>query len=498
MNRLYRLVIALTCVVLAAGCCRASKVYIAQNAAGGDTGADCANAHSVFWFDTRSNWGSLTGSIGPGTTVHLCGTISSALTIRGSGSNGRPITILFENSAIMSAPNWGAKGSAITSKGNSYITIDGGSNGTIQATSNGTGLATSVDDTGVSLYHCSNCIVRNLTVANMYVHTYTPADENGLNTGGIYVADGSNVSIYNNIVHDMKWCVFYSFSLPGNSNLTIYGNTVYNCDHGIAVGSGSPNATLAGASVYGNTIHDGYLWDDNANANHHDGVHVWAVHSDAALTGLQIYGNYIYGNWGHNLNAFVFMEANRGGMENNSLAFNNLLVDSTTLPHYGCGYLCATADSVGIYNNTIVGSNPKSGLGISIYGTSDRVENNIVGNMLHVAWTSGSATKSLATWDYNNYYNVGSNPWHGNSTFASWKASCGGGICHPDSHGSDSNPNLDASYHPTTQSIPIIHKGVNLSGLSNAELTVDKSGNKRPSAPTMWTVGAYHLPAASP
>ena len=31
---------------------------IAQNAAGGNTGADCADAHAVSWFNTSSNWGS--------------------------------------------------------------------------------------------------------------------------------------------------------------------------------------------------------------------------------------------------------------------------------------------------------------------------------------------------------------------------------------------------------------------------------------------------------
>jgi hypothetical protein len=158
----------------------------------------------------------------------------------------------------MSAPNWGEKGSAITSNGNSYITIDGGTAGTIQATSNGTGQATTFDENGVSVYGCSNCVIRSLTVANLYVHTYTPTDENGQNTTGIYVANGSNVSIYNNIVHDMKWCVFYGFNEAGNSNVAIYSNHAYNCDHGIVVGSGDPDAALAGASVYGNTIYDGY------------------------------------------------------------------------------------------------------------------------------------------------------------------------------------------------------------------------------------------------
>lgn len=498
MNGSKNCLCALLFVLIASGCCRASDVYIAQDPSGLNTGTDCANAHPYSWFNTASNWGPIAGKIGPGTTVHLCETISSPLTIHGSGSKGSPITILFENGAIMSAPNWGEKGSAITSNGNSYITIDGGTAGTIQATSNGTGQATTFDENGVSVYGCSNCVIRSLTVANLYVHTYTPTDENGQNTTGIYVANGSNVSIYNNIVHDMKWCVFYGFNEAGNSNVAIYSNHAYNCDHGIVVGSGDPDAALAGASVYGNTIYDGYLWDDSAVYNHHDGIHVWSVHPASAITGLQVFNNYIYGNWGHNLNAFIYMEAGTTSTENNSLAFNNLLVDGTTLPHFGCGYLCVMGNSAGIYDNTIVGTNTANGVGINIYGTSDTVENNTVGNMLLVAGISGSAVTSTATWDYNNYYNVGRNGWNQASQFALWQASCSRGVCHPDLHGSVANPNLDIVFRPTVNSTALIQKAANLSSLSNAQLAVDKSGVKRPSAPTMWTVGAYQLAPAVP
>lgn len=503
MKKSYHLILAFMFGVFAAGCCRASNVYIAQEATGGNTGADCADAHAASWFNNTVNWLLAVGQIGPGTTVHLCGTISSALTIHGSGSNGKPITVLFEKGAVMSAPNWGAKGNAITSSGNSYITIDGGTNGTIQATSNGTGLATTVDETGVWMNNCANCIIRNLTVANMYVHTYTPTDENGLNSHGIEIINGSNVSLYNNKVHDAKWCIFYGFNTPGQSNVAIYGNTAYHCDHGIVVGSGDPSASLAGASVYGNTIYDGYLWDDNATYNHHDGIHAWSVHNGAALTGLQIYDNDIYGNWGHNLNAFIFMEAwsmkgvSGAGTEDNALAFNNLLVDSTTLPHYGCGYLCVEGNSAGLYNNTIVGSNLTNGAGINIYGTSDTVENNTVSNMYQAARIQGLATTSATAWDYNNYYNVGTNAWNGKK-FAGWQAGCGTSVCNPDTHGAYANPNLDSAYRPTTQSTYLLEKGANLGNLSNPQLDVDKSGGKRPSAPTMWTVGAYQLPPPSP
>ena len=82
----------------------AQNLYIAQNAVGSGNGSSCANAKAVSFFNTAANWGAAATQIGPGTTVHLCGTISSQLTARGSGASGSPITILFESAAKISLP----------------------------------------------------------------------------------------------------------------------------------------------------------------------------------------------------------------------------------------------------------------------------------------------------------------------------------------------------------------------------------------------------------
>src|SRR5262249_26163841 len=71
----------------------ANDVFISQ--AGGGTGASCASPLSVTFFNTSGNWtvGIPSGTqIGPGTTVHLCGTFTGALsgsmlTFQGSGSS---------------------------------------------------------------------------------------------------------------------------------------------------------------------------------------------------------------------------------------------------------------------------------------------------------------------------------------------------------------------------------------------------------------------------
>ena len=110
----------------------AEEIYISQMSAGGNSGTDCANSHSAAWFNTTSNWGSETGKIGAGGTVHLCGIFAAPninatpmLTVQNSGSSGSPITVLFEAGAIIQAPYWGSTG-AINLNGKSYITLDGG------------------------------------------------------------------------------------------------------------------------------------------------------------------------------------------------------------------------------------------------------------------------------------------------------------------------------------------------------------------------------------
>ena len=81
----------------------AESIYVAQSQAGGNTGADCSNAHSISWLNSSGNWNSSVdtadGYVGPGDTVHLCSTdyFTTALNTAGAGTSGHPITILFDD-----------------------------------------------------------------------------------------------------------------------------------------------------------------------------------------------------------------------------------------------------------------------------------------------------------------------------------------------------------------------------------------------------------------
>src|SRR5271167_3518712 len=62
------------CALLFASTASANDVYISQNGNGG--GSSCSDTQSATYFNTPGNWGSGGNQIGPGTTVHVCGTFT--------------------------------------------------------------------------------------------------------------------------------------------------------------------------------------------------------------------------------------------------------------------------------------------------------------------------------------------------------------------------------------------------------------------------------------
>ncbi|MGZ3771794.1 MAG: hypothetical protein ACXVCR_18450, partial [Bdellovibrio sp.] len=70
-----------------------SAVYVAQTAVGAADGTNCANARSVAWFNTASNWGAGSTQINSTNTVYLCGTINNDLNFMAGGSTGQYITV---------------------------------------------------------------------------------------------------------------------------------------------------------------------------------------------------------------------------------------------------------------------------------------------------------------------------------------------------------------------------------------------------------------------
>lgn len=500
-----------------------TQYYVAQRASGASDGSSCANANSVTFFNTASNWGSQS-TIGPGTTVHLCGTFtgttgSTLLTVQGNGASGNPITLLFEPGAMLTAPAWSPNG-AIQLSGHSYITVDGGSNGVIQNTLNGSpggacsGGPCSLQQTSAAIraLPCNNCEIRNLTISNIYVHTPcrgtgacdTSIDQTMVNA---IVFRGSNVLIHDNTIHDVGWALFHQYLT--DSNIQIYNNNIYNFDHGWIFAGNGPS--ISNVLFHDNHLHDMDNWDTgSANTYHHDGIHAFGPAGPGnTVNGLAIYNNLFDGNEGQCcVTAWIYLEGNSGSVWANTSSgpvyiFNNIFVGSLDL---GNGQLAFNAgSSYELYNNTFL-VNPSSGSTGSCtrsYSPDSSsanlrvtAKNNAYSGCNNMISMDGKITSILFS---NNAYasqGSGGNPafsWAGHSSTSSlstWQSQT--------NQDTNSAANLVGTLGVSTTGVPqsgsmVVGLGANLSGLCAgplAALCTDMGGASRPSSGE-WDAGAY-------
>ncbi len=393
---------------------QASDIYIAQNATGANNGQDCSDAHAASFFNSPGNWGS-GGSIGPGTTVHLCGTFTGAanttlLSAHGNGSPGNPIEVLFEAGATLTSP---AAATFINLNSASYFVIDGGKpcgwsnvnqattpcNGTIQNTANGSaslGYANQIQTTAIAGGSGTNIEVRNLNISNLYVHDPSSNDTApSIPTPSCFTDLGDTLSFHNNIAHDVNWC------LNGGTHFSVYNNEIYHFDHAIGMGPNSNGQIATGIYFYNNYVHDTQNWDTASNSYHHDGVHLWAYCSDGSSicsgtywTSVYIYNNVFSGGWGNDNTAFIFLEGN----VHNAWVFNNYANASSGHLNTAVFYL-AGGDGISAINNTCVGAGEAATSGnggacISISGPSLTLENNILANQDELIGAGGDAFKT--------------------------------------------------------------------------------------------------------
>ena len=299
--RRFTLVLALLFAALPAG---AKDFYIAANQAGTGTGTGCSTAKSYTWFNNTASWGTGTTQIGPGTTVHLCGTFNGTpgqqlLVVRGNGTSTSPITIKFETNAVLSAPYWSAFGT-IYMNGRSYIVVDGGTNGLIKNTANGTGRGNAQDSRAIYAPGCTSCTIKNLTIADLYVRTsVSDLAVRQTNVNCAYLLNSNNFTITHVTCHDAGW----AFAGYGN-NFTLSYSNLYNIDHGLAFG---PAGTTSGFSIHDNHIHDYVKWDSTTNAYHHDGLHMWGQ-SGGVVTNGTIYNNLFDGDSGVNITGHIYLQ----------------------------------------------------------------------------------------------------------------------------------------------------------------------------------------------
>jgi hypothetical protein len=490
---------------------KASVLYIAQVAAGDGSGSSCSNAavYTVFNNSTRS----------AGDVVHLCGTMSGTydntsgregnnlLVVHGSGVSGNPITIKFESNANLSAPFWSPFG-AIYASGNSYITIDGGTNGLIENTANGTAFprnpSNGYQSRAIYASSCTGCVVQNLTISNLYVHTSTSdvgVTQTGVNC--VFANNANNFTINNMTCHDAGWAI----TGPGN-NFTVENSNIYNIDHGLACGA---SGTLSGFSIHDNHIHDFANWDTSTNAYHHDGLHLWGHVVNTTpptpnnITNGVIYNNTFDGDPGTNHTAFIYLEDSI----QNVTVFNNSFIEPSTsnmnaLWFSGDSASNPPASGSAAYNNYVQGGGVRtSGAAIIVnYQNNFTALNNIaIGGQSDFGMNLGSRTSNGINYNlYDDLYtdygdtNVWNyNPGTGEKTFntlSGWSSFCS--CDHNSLAPTLANMKLSSTGVPQTGS-PAIGLGMNLTSIATgtlAPLAKDKNGVARPTTGA-WTVGAY-------
>jgi len=503
--------------------CSVTNYYIAQATAGSGNGSSCANANSAAFFNTAGNWGTVK-TIGPGTTVHVCGNLTTALTFQASGASGNPVTLFFEPGASMSTAVWS---NAIVIRNLSYLVIDGGvpcgttggsCNGYIANTNNGTAGSHSTSQAIVA-NNCSNCEVRNLGIYNIYVHSGSNAeiDQTQVNC---MVYSGVNFLIHDNTMHDAGWCLYMN---SGNAQgQRVYNNNLYNIDHGIAVTPGGNHAAAGPWYFYNNHLHDYANWDTSSNAYHHDGIHCYTVDGrhaaqeyGAAWGDMWIYNNLFDGNIGNNVTGHIFLEP---GVQTDGTA--TPCMDGTSILHiFGNVLLGTTANggadlgrasfdplthALDFYNNTVFGPNASSNRAVVFENVNlVNAKNNIVGGA-NKLWDGVSFTAT----DYNGYINCPTgtsyNCWPvsgGTNNFSTWRGQC---AC--DAHAVNSQANFDGVNSATgalqTSSL-MIGAGTNLASVVSSwpteqqnALTTDRSGIARGGG--AWSIGAYGTTGTSP
>ena len=497
--------------------------YVAQTA-GTFTGGIACNGHAAI---TPATFNSTT--LSPGDTTYLCGVISEAtvnttlLTVSQSGTSGNPITIFFDSGAVLKSPQWpaGGSGGAINVSGANYITINGNggtggyTQGIIESTLTGDSGATclagpcqyATDSNGIEADGSSNFTVEGLAIIDMYIVSSNPADIVG-GSQCIYGNEGQyvNWTITNNLMHDMSWCINIQYTSGTSTNIVISGNTIYNIDHGIAIGGAANGVTFENAYIYGNNIHDYSIWDTGtADIWHHDGIHVWGNGDSGSdtISNIWTYNNTFGGCIGQNVTAHIFYEANSGNFKNSG-GFNNTIIDT-----------CAGADNDGMittgqdsgylfYNNTLISEN--TGNADRCMGTSSSPNvtwvNNVTSgcqNLLTYVASGGSVASGGL---HNNIYAAGNGNCSsgGDNCFQYLSTNTGSFATWQSATGQDASPsayvtsaNLTTAGVPNSGS-PVIGVGANLTSLCTGNLTLlcdDITGAARPTTGA-WTDGAYN------
>lgn len=455
----------------------------------------------------------------PGDINWLCGTITSSLTVDGSGSSGSVVQILWDTGARVSV----TFGSIINVGSQGFLLFDGGTpcgpgtacyanesasptgypsniTGIVEATANGSALANQNTSTQAFM-GCSACHdieIRNLIIRNLYQHTLTSDNTNNADSGSFVFQCSSGqsactgtISIHDNDIHDTGNAL--SMEHFSSATIKVFNNEFWRNNWAYENSGNGTRTTF----FYNNHCHDAVNWDSTLDTFHHNCIHSFMNTSSDSL-GFYIYNNLSDGDWGTccTTSNFLFIETAPPASLN---VFNNVAIQkcSNTNPPISTRTQNAGAGFALIANNTFlgcssVGSNVES---LDLFGTSIVCENNAMENYGQYVVTGSTAT--FTTLDFNSYGAIGisgNSPWQfgatGANTFASWQTASSG-----DAHGQKlASLGVNGSTGVPNSNSGLVGAGTNLTSLCTgnlAPLCFDKNGQARPSVGN-WTSGALN------
>ncbi len=485
-------------------------IYIANESLGSNNGSNCENAHGKEWFNDAGNWSGNydlnDGLIGPGDTVHLCGEFTFpvreiGLTVQGSGTQGNPITILFEEDAKLSSPCFeadpnGPNGGAIYIENKNYIIIDGDNTGIIENTETGTNLPyyriniterTITGSAGIHIQDSSNIDVKNMKIINMYVPdpNFIPPSHperrgqvpKDTYTAPIIFRDSNYLSIYNNTFEVGGLGIW--LGLANNTGIDIHHNSF--TGFGVAIFGGTWTYKEGdNLLMHHNIITDTTGWGYN------DGIKLFAPggYYTEITKGVKIYNNIIGPKISYPQHpATAWILVNQGYFESPEI-FNNLFIgDESDLAPEGFISIGGLHTAYGgdkyemnskIYGNTFISNYPTyttaRGITLNYNTTGHQIFNNIFRFNDTSSYIIVIAHDSeIGECDYNLFHTEGvlSNE-----------------CTEPNNIIAD--PLLDAAYRISTEISPAVDTGRDL----DLEFAFDLDDNIRPIGDG-WDRGAY-------
>ncbi len=487
-------------------------IYVAQTGAGAESGAGgCANAHPLSWLNAPQNWGPVSGEVGPGATVALCGTLTQPITVAQSGAPGEPVTLRFMPSAAISMASCPAATGCIDTASHRYVTIEGAgeaAHGVIDNTDQRTGLGHD-SSIGIQALNCTGCTFRYLTIENLYVHT--SAGDTAVQATEVRGIDfsGSHLTIAHNTLHDVGWALVAEWN-PTDGDDRIEHNTIYHIDHGFASTAGFSGGSIGPIYFDHNDTYGYANWDTGSDAYHHDGIHCFsadAVGYEPHYNGFYIYDNRFGAGTGEDTTAQIFIEGSPdktpcANHTSNIWIFDNVAVDSSTTT-FTNGIFGVFSGEPHIYNNTLIGEpTPEN----TCYSTNDAIANERFENNLlttcstQISVANGPSIFASDGIDHNVYADgagqsnafICAADFYPFGAFASWQRCIRGD--------SDSKTVANALIRTSGQDegvlnprSPVIRAGANLSRLCagpTRPLCSNIAGAPRPST-GRWNVGAY-------